>query len=119
MELNWNFQKGGEVLRKIPSVGEEELYIAYKLLMFSFKEDSAGFAEVFLECSLEIAVARNSSRSNPVASNTMKNLFSKMEPPEPEKFPWEQCSLTIKAEEELDVEIMYVLLKYMQLYILY
>jgi len=22
MELNWNFQRGGEVLRKIPSVGE-------------------------------------------------------------------------------------------------
>jgi len=23
MELNWNFQRGGEVLRKIPSVGED------------------------------------------------------------------------------------------------
>ena len=77
--------------------------------MFSFKEDSAGFAEVFLECSLEIAEARNSSRSHPVASNTMRNMFSKMEPPEPEKFPWEQYSLTVKAEEELDVDIMYVL----------
>jgi len=22
MELNWNFKRGGEVLRKIPSVGE-------------------------------------------------------------------------------------------------
>lgn len=78
--------------------------------MFSYKEDSAGFAEVFLKCSLEIAETRNSLRSHPVASNTMRNMFSKMESPEPEKFPWEQYSLTIKAEEELDIEIMYVLL---------
>lgn len=77
--------------------------------MFSFKEDSAGFAEVFLECSLEITEARNSLRSHPVASNTMRNMLSKLEPPEPDKFPWEQYSLTIKTEEELDVEIMYVL----------
>lgn len=75
-----------------------------------FKEDSAGFAEVFLNCPLEIAEKRNSLRSHPVAPNTMRNMFSKMEPPEPEKFPWEQYSLVIKAEEEPDIEIMYVCL---------
>lgn len=74
-----------------------------------FKEDTAGFAEVFLKCPFEIAEKRNSLRSHPVASNTMMNMIHKMEPPEPEKFPWEQYNLVIKAEEELVTEIMYVL----------
>lgn len=84
------------------------MYMYTKLLLFCFKEDGAGFAEVFLQCPFEIAEKRNSLRSHPVASNTMRTMFSKMEPPEPDKFPWEQYSLTIKAEEELDVEMMYV-----------
>lgn len=73
-----------------------------------FKEDSAGFAEVFLECPLEIAMQRNSSRSHPVSSQTMMTMSSKMEPPDPEKFPWEQHYLTLKTEEELNAETMYV-----------
>ncbi|KAL9983574.1 hypothetical protein ACROYT_G005769 [Oculina patagonica] len=66
----------------------------------------AGFAEVFLNCPLEIAEKRNSLRSHPVVPNTMRNMFSKMEPPEAEKFPWEQYNLVIKAEEKPNIEIM-------------
>lgn len=71
-----------------------------------FKEDSAGLAEVFLECPLEIAMQRNSSRSHPVSSQTMMTMSSKMEPPDPEKFPWEQHYLTLKTEEGLKAETM-------------
>lgn len=41
-----------------------------------------------------------------MSSDTMKNMFSKMEPPEPDKFPWEQFSVTIKSEEQWDIKIM-------------
>lgn len=78
----------------------------FQLSLFCFKEDRAGFAEVFLKCSLEIAEERNNLRSHPVSSDTMKNMFSKMEPPEPDKFPWEQFSVTIKSGVQWDIEIM-------------
>ena len=41
-----------------------------------------------------------------MSSDTMKNMFSKMEPPEPDKFPWEQFSVTFKSEVQWDIEIM-------------
>ena len=79
-----------------------------KFSPFCFKKDSAGFAEVFMECPLEIALKRNSSRSHPVSSFTLETMFNKMEPPEPEKFPWEQYHLVVKAEEEISIKTMYV-----------
>lgn len=57
--------------------------------MFFFKEDSVGFAEVFLECFFEIVEVRNSLRSYLVVLNIMRNMFSKMEVLEFEKFFWE------------------------------
>ena len=63
---------------------------------------------MFLDCPLEIALKRNSLRRHPVSSYTMETMFNKMEPPEPEKFPWEQHSLALKAEEELNIQTMYV-----------
>ena len=63
---------------------------------------------MLLECPLETALKRNSLRSCPVSLNTIKTMFTKMEPPEPEKFPWEQNFLILKADEEQDLETMYV-----------
>lgn len=57
--------------------------------MFFFKEDSVGFVEVFLECFFEIVEVRNSLRSYLVVLNIMRNMFSKMEVLEFEKFFWE------------------------------
>jgi len=36
MELNWNFQRGGEVLRKIPSVGEVWIFSGITQCNFNF-----------------------------------------------------------------------------------
>ena len=63
---------------------------------------------MFLECPLETALKRNNLRSCPVSLNTIQTMYTKMEPPEPEKFPWEQNFLILKADEEQDVETMYV-----------
>lgn len=68
--------------------------------------DSVGFAEVFLDCHLETAVERNSLRSRPISLYTMQTMCAKMEPPDPEKFPWEKFHLTLKAEDELNVQTM-------------
>lgn len=62
-----------------------------------------------MECYLETALKRNKLRSHPVSLHTMRAIFAKMEPPDPEKFPWEQYHLTLKAEGELNAEKLYVL----------
>lgn len=61
---------------------------------------------MFLECPLEVALKRNSARSDPVSSHTIETMFEKMELPEPDKFPWEQYYLILKAEDELNIATM-------------
>lgn len=113
--LFWPCGNTTDSLTMLTAEGKQRWFIILLLLFqyfinkpVCFKEDSAGFAEVFLECPLEIAMQRNSSRSHPVSSQTMMTMSSKMEPPDPEKFPWEQHYLTLKTEEELNAETMYV-----------
>jgi len=36
----------------------------------------------------------------------METMFKKMELPEPDKFPWEQYYLILKAEDELNIATM-------------
>ena len=111
----WPCGNTTDSLTMLTAEGKQRWFIILLLLFqyfinkpVCFKEDSAGFAQVFLECPLEIAMQRNSSRSHPVSSQTMMTMSSKMEPPDPEKFPWEQHYLTLKTEEELNAETMYV-----------
>ena len=63
---------------------------------------------MYVECPLEIALKRNNLRKLPVSSSTLETMFNRMEPPQPEKFPWEQYYLAVKAEEEISIETMYV-----------
>ena len=63
---------------------------------------------MYMECPLEIALKRNSLRNLPVSSSTLETMFNKMELPEPEKFPWEQYYVAVKAEEEISIKTMYV-----------
>jgi len=39
MEVNWNFQRGGEVLRKIPSVGRYEYFLELHILRAKLEEN--------------------------------------------------------------------------------
>ena len=48
MKLNWNFQRGGEVLEKIPSVGEVWIFSVLHIITF--------FEKLMYKCSSELPI---------------------------------------------------------------
>ncbi|EDO37109.1 predicted protein [Nematostella vectensis] len=58
-----------------------------------------GYAQLFIDCSIDSALQRNVSRSNPVTMETIKTMTKRLEHPNPEKYFWEQNTLTIKGTE--------------------
>ena len=80
------------------------------LLSLSFlkNKDGLGFAEVFLECSTELALTRNGQRSTAVSADTIETMATKTESPEPDKFPWEQNNLKLDTTTSLETGSLYV-----------
>ncbi|XP_048584489.1 L-seryl-tRNA(Sec) kinase isoform X3 [Nematostella vectensis] len=58
-----------------------------------------GYAQLFIDCSIDSALQRNVSRSNPVTMETIKTMTKRLEHPNPEKYFWEQNTLAIKGTE--------------------
>lgn len=59
------------------------------------RKAALSFAEVYLHCPIKIALSRNASRADGVAEDTIVKMYSKIEKPDPEKFPWEKHSVTL------------------------
>ena len=59
-----------------------------------------GFAEVCVECSLPVALARNSRRAVPVPSPTIVAMEGSLEPPSPAQHHWERRSHVLSNSEE-------------------
>ncbi|XP_007451175.1 PREDICTED: L-seryl-tRNA(Sec) kinase [Lipotes vexillifer] len=62
-----------------------------------YYQNSLGFCQLFLECSLETCLQRNGQRPLPVPAETIHLMGSKIEKPNPEKNAWEHNSLTIQS----------------------
>ncbi|XP_032985905.1 L-seryl-tRNA(Sec) kinase isoform X3 [Rhinolophus ferrumequinum] len=60
-------------------------------------EDSLGFCQIFLDCSLETCVRRNDQRPRALPAETIHLMGRKIEEPNPEKNAWEHRSLTIQS----------------------
>ncbi|XP_028391014.1 LOW QUALITY PROTEIN: L-seryl-tRNA(Sec) kinase-like [Dendronephthya gigantea] len=59
------------------------------------RKASLSFAQVYLHCPVEMAIARNAQRSASVEENTITKMYHRMENPDPEKFSWETFSITV------------------------
>ncbi|VFV38424.1 l-seryl-trna kinase-like [Lynx pardinus] len=60
---------------------------------------SLGFCQLFLDCSLETCLQRNSQRPQALPAETIHLMGRKLEKPNPEKNAWEHNSLTIESSE--------------------
>ncbi|KAG8199546.1 hypothetical protein JTE90_009387 [Oedothorax gibbosus] len=62
-----------------------------------------GFCEVFLQCSLTIAIERNSLRGYSIPEQKIKLMMSCMEFPNPEKYKWEKYSVIFDSTKQLQL----------------
>lgn len=62
-----------------------------------------GFAQVYVYCSLDVALMRDAERTSPVGDETIVKMSSRIEEPDPGKFSWEKFSATIDTSQRLDI----------------
>jgi tRNA uridine 5-carbamoylmethylation protein Kti12 len=55
--------------------------------------------QVFIKCPVDAALKRNSLRKEPIDRNTIITMANKLEPPLPDKFPWEIYSMTLDVND--------------------
>lgn len=60
--------------------------------------DSLGYSEVCIQCSLPVALERNSRRVNPIPSTTIETMEQRMELPDPSHHRWEERSVIIRSD---------------------
>ncbi|XP_063077239.1 L-seryl-tRNA(Sec) kinase-like [Engraulis encrasicolus] len=65
------------------------------------RQYAVGFCQVYLQCTPELCVSRNSSRAVPLPELVILDMLKRIEPPNPEKNSWEQNSLTLSSSEKL------------------
>ncbi|KAG7256438.1 hypothetical protein CRUP_002867 [Coryphaenoides rupestris] len=62
---------------------------------------SLGFCQVFLDCSVQSCTRRNQERANPLPTDVILAMSKRLEPPNPQKNPWERNSITLNNSEHL------------------
>ncbi|XP_035519040.1 L-seryl-tRNA(Sec) kinase [Morone saxatilis] len=62
---------------------------------------SLGFCQVYLECNLESCISRNQSRSEPIPTEVILEMVKRLEPPNPQKNPWETNSISLNTKDNL------------------
>lgn len=65
------------------------------------RKRSLGFCQVFLSCDSETRVRRNRSRARPVPSEVMEEMERRLEPPNPQRNPWERNSVELNTTDGL------------------
>jgi hypothetical protein len=68
--------------------------------------DSLGFAELFFDCEVQLAVERNSKRAQNelVPLKTIEEMHKKIERPDPACYKWEKHSIFVNAHESIDLK---------------
>lgn len=63
------------------------------------RKHSAGFCQLFLDCTVELCLQRNRQRNISLPDEIIHVMSRKLERPNPEKNPWEQKSLILDMSE--------------------
>ncbi|XP_078500121.1 L-seryl-tRNA(Sec) kinase [Lissotriton helveticus] len=63
------------------------------------RKHSAGFCQLFLDCTVELCLQRNHQRNISLPDEIIHVMSRKLERPNPEKNPWEQKSLILDMSE--------------------
>ncbi|BFZ01595.1 hypothetical protein BsWGS_04634 [Bradybaena similaris] len=77
-------------------------YEYYKLA----KKYRTGYCQIYLQCPCEKALERNKNRKgiHQVPDEVIVRMSEKFEAPDPEKHHWESNSITVSAEENINIE---------------
>ncbi|KAH8875787.1 L-seryl-tRNA(Sec) kinase-like [Schistosoma japonicum] len=67
---------------------------------FIIVSDSCSYASVVCKCAMDICFLRNCTRSNPVSKDTIRNMETKFEWPDPINNSWEKHIFTISSSQE-------------------
>lgn len=69
--------------------------------------DLLGYAEVCIQCSLSVALERNSKRPIPIPHSTIESMERRIELPEPAQHHWEKRSMVVRNDCE-DERFIYI-----------
>ncbi|XP_064789359.1 L-seryl-tRNA(Sec) kinase-like isoform X1 [Oncorhynchus masou masou] len=75
------------------------------------RKHSVGFCQVYVHCPVESCVKRNQLRPQPLPSDVIVEMAKRMEPPNPQRNPWEQNSVTLDSEHHFTMEYIQRLVK--------
>ncbi|CAM9316503.1 unnamed protein product [Discosporangium mesarthrocarpum] len=64
-------------------------------IMVVAREHSCGYAQAYFPVPVETAIKRDSARERPVTESVIQKMATKLQPPEPDRFPWERHTLTL------------------------
>ncbi|KAG7492657.1 hypothetical protein MATL_G00017000 [Megalops atlanticus] len=65
---------------------------------------SVGFCQLYLQCPVKSCVTRNQGRNCPLPDDVIVEMATRIQPPNPDKNPWEQNSLTLASTDEFSQE---------------
>ncbi|XP_028817772.1 L-seryl-tRNA(Sec) kinase [Denticeps clupeoides] len=65
------------------------------------RKHSLGFCQVYLDCPAQLCLSRNQSREQPLPNEVIMEMTKRLEPPDPERNPWERRSLILSSSEDL------------------
>lgn len=65
---------------------------------------SVGFCQVYLHCLVESCIIRNQRRPHPLPSEVILAMAQRMEPPNPQKNPWEQSCISLDTTDNFTDE---------------
>ena len=88
-------QSGGRRFKSRSS----QIFFVHPKFIFSNLIDRAGFCQLYLHCSTEEAVARNSERCHGIPKETILKMAGKMEAPDQQTASWEKNVIQVNAEE--------------------
>uniref|UniRef100_A0A3P8YFY8 Phosphoseryl-tRNA kinase n=1 Tax=Esox lucius TaxID=8010 RepID=A0A3P8YFY8_ESOLU len=75
-------------------------YEVYKLARKYF----LGFCQVYVSCPVESCVERNQTRLQPLHRDVILEMSKRMEPPDPQRNPWERNSVTLDSTDHITEE---------------
>lgn len=69
------------------------------------RKHSVGFCQLFIECTLDVAIQQNLQREMPVPTEVIETMAAKLQPPLPGEHNWEFSTCILKSDnlEELHV----------------
>ncbi|KAF8767376.1 L-seryl-tRNA(Sec) kinase like protein [Argiope bruennichi] len=75
------------------------------------RRNNIGFCEVFVQCPLNMAIYRNSTRGYNIPEQKIKMMLTCMEYPNPVKYKWEKYSLVFDSSTDLNCSALTPIIK--------